>query len=156
MAFWPTHSGFESRSGQSNERLNHRVAAGDVEFIFRVVGNSACIFLLSGIAMDYTDSEQGQHELMQAENDEHYSVPEGYAEMMDRLGNPDCWDVPGLISDTAERLRRESIDGEMLAVIDTLTFRMADICKMIDAEEKPNYEIISKVYEVAARLTISR
>lgn len=90
------------------------------------------------------------------DNDEHYSVPEGYAEMMNRLANPDCWDVPGLIADTSERLRRESIDGEMLAVIDTLAFRMADICKMIDAEEKPNFEIISKVYEVAASLTIAR
>ena len=90
------------------------------------------------------------------DNQQKYSLPEGYAEMMDRLANPDCWDVPGLIADTCERLRRESIDGEMLAVIDTLAFRMADICQMIDAEERPNYEIISKVYEVAARLTIAR
>ena len=106
--------------------------------------------------MDYTDSEQGQHDLMQAGQDEHYGVPANYAETMDKLKDPNGWDVPGLIADVSERLRRETIDGELLAVVDTLVFRMQDICQMIDAEEKPNYEIISKVYEVAAALTIAR
>ena len=35
-----------SVSGRSHNAQNHRVAAGDVDFIFRVDGNSACILLL--------------------------------------------------------------------------------------------------------------
>ena len=60
-----------------------------------------------------------------------YPVPTGYAETMDKLKDPKRWDVPGVIADVAEDLRRSTDCGEALAVIDTLLFRMQDIAKLI-------------------------
>lgn len=71
-----------------------------------------------------------------AQLDEEISVPAGYAETMDSLKRPRDWDVPGMIADVCEHLRRE-IDvphGQVLAVIDTLMFRMRDIAELIHHE----------------------
>lgn len=66
--------------------------------------------------------------------DRKMTVPEDYAEMMDKLNHPpDDWDVPGLIADVSERVR-ELGDGATLAVIDTLCFRMKDIAELIHHE----------------------
>lgn len=53
-----------------------------------------------------------------------------YAETMDKLSDSRSWDVPGLIADVAERLK-ESGDGEAMAVIDHLLFRIRDIAGLI-------------------------
>jgi len=60
-------------------------------------------------------------------------VPQGYAETMDALNRPKDWDVPGMIADICENLRRENDvpHGQLLAVIDTLMFRMKDIAERI-------------------------
>ena len=60
-------------------------------------------------------------------------VPRGYAETMDALNRPKDWDVPGMIADICENLRRENDvpHGQVLAVIDTLVFRMKDIAERV-------------------------
>ena len=42
---------------------------------------------------------------------DNYDIPTGYDEMMDKLKDPRRWDVPGLIADVAEDLRRSSDNG---------------------------------------------
>ena len=49
--------------------------------------------------------------------------PADYATTMDKLKAPDSWDVPGIIADVTARLS-ESGDGEAMAVIDYLVFRI--------------------------------
>lgn len=62
---------------------------------------------------------------------DNYTLPSGYAETMDKLKDPSRWDIPGVIADVAEDLRRHSDNGAALAVIDTLSFRMKDIAERI-------------------------
>lgn len=50
-----------------------------------------------------------------------------YAETMDRLKDPEGWDIPGIIADAAERVRVSTDEGSVLAVIDTLVFRIREI-----------------------------
>ena len=61
---------------------------------------------------------------------DNYTVPRGYAETMDRLNKPRTWDVPGMIADMAENIRRGNgvPDGQVLAAIDWMTFRLSE-CK---------------------------
>jgi hypothetical protein len=60
------------------------------------------------------------------ESDVH--VPAGYAETMDCMNQPKSWDVPGMIADMAENLRRghEVPDGQLLAALDWMTFRICE------------------------------
>jgi hypothetical protein len=55
-------------------------------------------------------------------------VPAGYAETMDCMNKPDKWNVPAMIADMAENLRRgnEVAEGQLLAALDWMTFRLRD------------------------------
>lgn len=71
---------------------------------------------------------------------------------MDALKRPDDWDVPGMIADIAENIRRDNYvpPGQVLAVIDTLVFRMKDIADRIsDGHAK---RIDSKTIREAAEI----
>lgn len=83
-----------------------------------------------------------------------YKLPTGYAETMDKLKRPDDWDIPGIIADASERLRRESDDGETLAVLDTLTFRMRDIANLISQGHAKHItpDTIRQAADIAAML----
>lgn len=83
-----------------------------------------------------------------------HELPPGYAEMMDKLKDPKGYDVPGLISDVAERVRRDYEDGEVLAVIDTLCFRMKDIAERISHRhaKRINAKTFGEAEAIAASL----
>lgn len=55
-------------------------------------------------------------------------VPTGYAETLDAMNRPKDWDVPGMIADMAENLRRgnEVPEGQLLAALDWMTFRLRE------------------------------
>lgn len=61
-------------------------------------------------------------------------VPAGYAETMDCLNKPEDWDVRGMIADMAENLRRgnEVQEGQVLAALDWMTFRLQSVEKAIE------------------------
>lgn len=60
-------------------------------------------------------------------------LPLGYAETMDCMNQPDKWNVPGMIADMAENLRRgnEVPEGQLLAAIDWMTFRLVDARRIL-------------------------
>lgn len=79
-------------------------------------------------------------------------LPTGYAETMDKLRRPDNWDVPGVIADISDDLRRSTDCGAALAVIDTLVFRMKEIAECISSghAKQINPTTIRKAAEIAA------
>ena len=62
------------------------------------------------------------------DDDGNVYVPHGYAETMDCMNQPKSWDVPGMIADMAENLRRgnEVAEGQLLAALDWMTFRLKE------------------------------
>ena len=65
---------------------------------------------------------------MVRDDDGNAYVPAGYAETLDCMNEPRDWDVPGMIADLAENLRRgnEVADGQLLAALDWMTFRLRE------------------------------
>jgi hypothetical protein len=61
------------------------------------------------------------------------NLPRGYAATLDCLNQPDSWDVPGMIADMAENLRKENDVplGQLLAAIDWMTFRLREAAAVI-------------------------
>ena len=55
-------------------------------------------------------------------------VPAGYAETLDCMNRPKDWNVPGMIADMAEYIRRgnEVPEGQVLAALDWMTFRLKE------------------------------
>jgi hypothetical protein len=62
------------------------------------------------------------------DDDGNVYVPAGYAETLDCMNQPRSWDVPGMIADMAEYIRRgnEVPDGQVLAALDWMTFRLRE------------------------------
>jgi hypothetical protein len=62
--------------------------------------------------------------MTKTEND----LPFGYAVTLDCMNQPRKWDVPGMIADMAENLRRENDvpAGQLLAALDWMTFRLRE------------------------------
>lgn len=62
------------------------------------------------------------------DDDMHAYVPTGYPETLDAMNRPKDWDVPGMIADMAENLRRgnEVAEGQLLAALDWMTFRLRE------------------------------
>jgi len=94
-------------SGLTDNAENHRVAAGDVDYKFRVDGNSACIFLLSGIAMD-------------SSNRVAFNVTDDASAELDRITAKKGWSRPDVFKRgfTLLRLYLDAVDaGEELHVV---------------------------------------
>lgn len=55
-------------------------------------------------------------------------VPAGYAETLDCMNKPNDWNVPGMIADMAEYIRRgnEVPEGQVLAALDWMSFRLRE------------------------------
>lgn len=55
-------------------------------------------------------------------------IPVGYAVTLECMNQPKSWDVPGMIADMAENLRRgnEVAEGQLLAALDWMTFRLKE------------------------------
>jgi hypothetical protein len=66
------------------------------------------------------------------DDDGNVYVPVGYAETLDCMNQPRLWDVPGMIADMAENLRRgnEVAEGQLLAALDWMTFRLRE-CRSV-------------------------
>jgi len=62
------------------------------------------------------------------DDDGNVYVPAGYAETLDCMNRPKDWDVPGMIADMAENIRRgnEVAEGQLLAALDWMTFRLRE------------------------------
>lgn len=60
------------------------------------------------------------------------TVPVGYNETIDCMNKPNDWDVPGMIADMAEYIRRgnEVPEGQVLAALDWMTFRLRE-CRSV-------------------------
>ena len=65
--------------------------------------------------------------------DDDGNIPAGYAETLDCMNQPKQWDVPGMIADMAENLRRgnEVAEGQLLAALDWMTFRLKECRKVL-------------------------
>lgn len=65
---------------------------------------------------------------MVRDDDGNEYLPVGYAETIDCMNQPKSWDVPGMIADMAENLRRgnEVAEGQVLAALDWMTFRLKE------------------------------
>ena len=62
------------------------------------------------------------------DDDGYVYVPAGYADTLDCMNQPQSWDVPGMIADMAENLRRgnEVAEGQLLAALDWMVFRLKE------------------------------
>lgn len=79
------------------------------------------------------------------------SLPD-YAEWMDRLRDPSDWDIPALVADAVERANACYDDELLLAVLDTLVFRMRDIAELISHKhaKRINQKTVREAAEIAA------
>ena len=64
-------------------------------------------------------------------------TPAGYSETIDRMNQPQSWDVPGMIADMAEYLRvgNEVPAGQLLAALDWMTFRLRECRSVLAAAD---------------------
>jgi hypothetical protein len=62
------------------------------------------------------------------DDDGNVYLPAGYAETLDCMNQPNDWDVPRMIADMAEYIRRgnEVPEGQLLAALDWMTFRLKE------------------------------
>jgi hypothetical protein len=79
----------------------------------------------------------------------HAYVQLGYAETLDCMNRPKDWDVPGMIADMAENLRRgnEVSEGQLLAALDWMTFRLRE-----SASAMRDAKVTDAVAEVLTKL----
>lgn len=74
---------------------------------------------------------------MVRDDDGEVYVPAGYAVTLDCMNQPKSWDVPGMIADMAENLRRgnEVAEGQLLAALDWMTFRLREARPLLVAAD---------------------
>ena len=74
---------------------------------------------------------------MVSDDDGEEYIPAGYAVTLECMNNPMSWDIPGMIADMAENIRRgnEVAEGQLLAALDWMTFRLKEARPLLMAAD---------------------
>ena len=74
---------------------------------------------------------------MTLDDDGEEYIPAGYAVTLDCMNQPKSWDVPGMIADMSENIRRgnEVAEGQLLAALDWMTFRLREARPLLVAAD---------------------